>query len=62
VVVGLIAYVLCISGGIESVRGLISLAAFPMMLFTFAMCVSLVKDGIYLLNKPDWLDNKSDDC
>ncbi|AMK09949.1 BCCT family transporter [Pseudodesulfovibrio indicus] len=62
VVVGLIAYVLCISGGIEPVRGLISLAGFPMMLFTFAMCVSLVKDGMHLLNKPDWLDNKSDDC
>jgi choline-glycine betaine transporter len=62
VVVGLIAYVLCISGGIEPVRGLISLAGFPMMLFTFAMCVSLVKDGMHLLDKPDWLDNKPDDC
>ncbi|MCK9240374.1 BCCT family transporter [Desulfocurvus sp.] len=57
VVIGLIAYVLCICGGIEPVRGLISLAGFPMMLFTFAMCVALVKDGIYLLTKPDWLDN-----
>ncbi|MBI9111082.1 hypothetical protein [Maridesulfovibrio ferrireducens] len=27
-----------------------------MMLFTFAMCVSLVKEGIHLLDKPDWLD------
>jgi choline-glycine betaine transporter len=59
VVIGLIAYVLCICGGIEPVRGLISLAGFPMMLFTFAMCVALVKDGIYLLGKPDWLDNEA---
>lgn len=58
VVVGLIAFVLCISGGIEPVRGLISLAGFPMMLFTFAMCVSLVKEGMHLLEKPDWLDKK----
>jgi len=60
VVIGLIAYVLCIAGGIEPVRGLISLAGFPMMLFTFAMCVSLVKEGIHLLGKPDWLDNDPD--
>lgn len=60
VVVGLIAYVLCISGGIEPVRGLISLAGFPMMIFTFAMCISLVKDGMYLLTKPDWLDNETE--
>ncbi len=60
VVTGLIAYVLCACGGIEPVRGLISLAGFPMMIFTFAMCISLVKDGIYLLNKPNWLDNKTE--
>ncbi|MDD3311776.1 BCCT family transporter [Pseudodesulfovibrio sp.] len=59
VIVGLVAYVLCIAGGIEPVRGLISLAGFPMMLFTFGMCVSLVKDGIYLLKKPNWLDSES---
>lgn len=58
IVVGLIAYVLCVAGGIEPVRGLISLAGFPMMLFTFAMCISLVKDGMELLKKPDWLDNE----
>lgn len=57
VVVGLIAYVLCISGGVEPVRGLISLAGFPMMLFTCAMCVSLVKEGVHLLKKPGWIDN-----
>ena len=57
---GLIAYVLCVCGGIEPVRGLISLAGFPMMLFTFAMCVSLVKDGVYLLKKPGWVDNESE--
>lgn len=60
VVVGLIAYVLCISGGIEPVRGLISLAGFPMMIFTFALCISLVKDGVHLLSKPDWLDKESE--
>ncbi|MFA7165575.1 MAG: BCCT family transporter [Desulfoplanes sp.] len=60
VVTGLIAYVLCISGGIASVRGLISLAGLPMMFFTFAMCISLVKDGMYLLNKPDWLDDTAE--
>jgi len=61
VVVGLIAYVLCISGGIESVRGLISLAGFPMMLVTLALCVSLVKNGLHLLDKPGWIDNKMKD-
>jgi choline-glycine betaine transporter len=60
VVIGLVAYVLCVAGGIEPVRGLISLAGFPMMIFTFLMCVSLVKNGIYLLGKPDWLDKGSD--
>lgn len=60
IVVGLIAYVLCVAGGIEPVRGLISLAGFPMMIFTFAMCVSLIKDGLYLLRKPDWMDNELD--
>ncbi|SIN81039.1 BCCT family transporter [Halodesulfovibrio marinisediminis] len=60
IVVGLVAYVLCISGGIEPVRGLISLAGFPMMLFTFAMCVSIVKDGMHLLTQPNWLDNESE--
>lgn len=57
IVTGLIAYVLCISGGIAPVRGLISLAGFPMMLITFGMCISIVKEGMYLLKKPDWLDN-----
>lgn len=60
VVTGLIAYVLCISGGIESVRGLISLAGVPMMLITFAMCISLVKEGMHLLNKPNWVDNEKE--
>lgn len=60
IVTGLIAYVLCVCGGIEPVRGLISLAGFPMMIFTFAMCISLVKDGIYLLSKPDWLDTETE--
>ena len=60
VVTGLIAYVLCISGGIESVRGLISLAGVPMMLITFAMCISLVKEGMRLLNKPNWVDNEKE--
>ncbi|MCG8532986.1 MAG: BCCT family transporter [Desulfovibrionales bacterium] len=60
VLVGLVAYILCISGGIEPVRGLISLAGFPMMLITFAMCISLVKDGLHLLKKPNWLDDTAD--
>lgn len=60
VMIGLVAFVLCVAGGIEPVRGLISLAGFPMMLFTFAMCVALVKEGIHLLGKPDWLDNDPD--
>lgn len=56
VITGGIAYVLCVSGGIAPVRGLISFAGFPMMLFTFAMCISLVKEGIHLLSKKEWLD------
>ncbi|WP_319543460.1 BCCT family transporter [uncultured Pseudodesulfovibrio sp.] len=61
VVTGLIAFVLCISGGIEPVRGLISLAGFPMMIFTFAMCISLVKDGMHILKQPNWLDKEPED-
>jgi choline-glycine betaine transporter len=59
VTAGLIAYLLVASGGIDSLRGMLSLAGFPMMLLTILMCVSLVKEGLDLLNRPKNFVDKS---
>lgn len=61
VTAGMIAYLLVASGGVDSLRGMLSLAGFPMMLLTCLMCVSVVKEGLYLLTRPKNYEDKSDE-
>lgn len=58
---GTIAYLLVASGGVSSLRGMLSLAGFPMMILTLFMCVSVVKEGLYLLGQPKNFVDKSDE-
>ncbi|WP_300668672.1 BCCT family transporter [Desulfoluna sp.] len=58
---GTIAYLLVASGGVSSLRGMLSLAGFPMMILTLFMCVSVVKEGLFLLGQPKNYVDKSDE-
>ena len=58
---GTVAYLLVASGGVNSLRGMLSLAGFPMMILTIMMCISVVKEGLFLLNQPkNFIDDSKD--
>jgi len=61
VTAGTIAYLLVASGGVDSLRGMLSLAGFPMMLLTIMICIGVVKEGLDLLNRPNNFVDKSCD-
>lgn len=61
VTAGTIAYLLAASGGVESLRGMLMLAGFPLMLVTCLLCVSVVVIGIKLLKIPGHFEDRSDE-
>lgn len=56
---GTIAYLLVASGGVESLRGMLMLAGFPLMLVTCLLCASVIIAGMELLKAPNHYIDKS---
>ena len=50
---GTVAYLLVASGCVESLRGMLMLAGFPLMIITCLLCASTVKAGLELVKAPD---------
>ena len=56
---GTVAYLLVASGGVNSLRGMLMLAGFPLMLVTCLLCASTVKSGLELISIPGNFIDKS---
>ena len=56
---GTISYLLVASGGVESLRGMLMLAGFPLMIVTCLLCASVIIAGLELVRQPGHFIDKS---
>lgn len=56
---GTIAYLLVASGGVESLRGMLMIAGFPLMIVTCLLCASVIVTGLELVKSPNNFIDKS---
>lgn len=56
---GTVAYLLVASGGVESLRGMLMLAGFPLMIVTCMLCASVIKSGLELIKIPGHFIDRS---